>query len=458
MTTTIATDEFRLLSTSGLLGYGFPEESLATGLAGKPHMIGVDGGSTDPGPYYLGSGKTVNSRRAMKRDLRLMLGSALDQKMPLLVGSCGGSGSDPHLEIVADIVREIAREEGLHFRLALIHSEQDKASVKQRLADGRIKPLRNAPPLDEKTIDRAAHITAMMGAEPWTRALDEGAQVILAGRSSDPAPWAACAIRAGQAPAPSWYAGKFLECGATAATPKGHDCLLTTVAGDHIVVEATNPIRRCTPLSAANHSLHENASPTIFVEPGGILDGTNCRFDAISDRAVKISGMQWRPMPYTVKLEAAEFVGYRAITICGTRDPLLIGQIDSFLDSVRKNVEDKSAALDVSPDRYRLIFRVYGHNGVMGTREPVREIRSHELGILAEVVADTQEIASAVLALARVNLLHVDFPGRMCREGNMAFPFSPSDVIPEPSYRFTMSHVVAPNDPYEMFPIEYEMV
>ncbi|MBC5809758.1 MAG: hypothetical protein GIW95_02740 [Candidatus Eremiobacteraeota bacterium] len=67
MTTAIATKEYRLLSTSGLLGYGFPEASLQAGVAAKPHMIGVDGGSTDPGPYYLGSGKTVNSRRAMKR-------------------------------------------------------------------------------------------------------------------------------------------------------------------------------------------------------------------------------------------------------------------------------------------------------------------------------------------------------------------------------------------------------
>ena len=64
---------FRMLSTSGLLGYGFPEEALRNGLERDPHMIGVDGGSTDPGPHYLGSGKTLNSRRAMKRDIKLML-------------------------------------------------------------------------------------------------------------------------------------------------------------------------------------------------------------------------------------------------------------------------------------------------------------------------------------------------------------------------------------------------
>ena len=53
---------FRLLSTSGLLGYGFPEESLRIGLAREPHMIGVDGGSTAPGPHYLGSGLAFGSR------------------------------------------------------------------------------------------------------------------------------------------------------------------------------------------------------------------------------------------------------------------------------------------------------------------------------------------------------------------------------------------------------------
>ena len=57
--------EIRLLSTSGILGYGFPEESLKAGLARKPHMVGCDGGSSDPGPYYLGAGTPFASPMAM---------------------------------------------------------------------------------------------------------------------------------------------------------------------------------------------------------------------------------------------------------------------------------------------------------------------------------------------------------------------------------------------------------
>lgn len=450
--------EFRLLSTSGLLGYGFPEESLRAGLERRPDMIGVDGGSTDPGPFYLGSGKCVNSDMAMKRDLRLMLQAAREADVPLVIGSCGGAGGEPHLKTVARLVRESAHEAGLHFKMALVHAEQDKAKVKRLLADDRIRPLRHVPELDAATVDRAERIVGMMGPEPFMRALDEGAEVVLAGRSSDPAPWAATAMRAQLPPAPSWYAGKMLECGATAALPKGHDCLFVTVCDDHVVLEATNPIRRCTPFSVANHSLHENASPCFHVEPGGMLDTSDCRFEAVSDRAVKVSGMIWEPRPHSIKLEGAELVGYRAITICGTRDPGLIAQFDDYLASVQDNVRAKASAFGVPPDQYHLVYRVYGRDGVMAMREPVKETASHELGLLVEVVAPTQEVASAVLSIARVNTLHVDFPGRLCKEGNMAFPFSPSDIAAGPAYRFSIFHVAQGVEPHELFEIEYELV
>ena len=450
--------EFRMVSTSGLLGYGFPEASLKAGLARDPHMIGVDGGSTDPGPYYLGSGKPLNSRMAMKRDIRLMLMGAVSHRIPLVIGSCGGAGGAPHLALTVDIVREIAREEGLHFKLAVIEAEQPKQRVLDQFRAGLIRPLRNAPDLDEAALDKANRIVGMMGPEPFMEALDAGADVVLAGRSSDPAPWAGAAIRAGLPPAPAWYAGKMLECGATPSIPKGHDCLIATVRPDSVEVEPLNPIRRCTPLSVANHSLHENASPCLHVEPGGQLDTTDCVFDAVSDRAVRISGMRWTPQPYTVKLEGTAFVGYRAITICGTRDPMLIGRFESFTAQVRQAVAEKVQAFDISPDRYQVVFRVYGQSGVMGEGEFVRDARPHELGILVEAIADTQEVANAVLAIARVSLLHTDFPGRLCREGNMAFPFSPSDIEIAPLYRFSVFHTVSPESPTALFPIAYEVL
>ena len=63
-----------------------------------------------------------------------------------------------------------------------------------------------------------------------------------------------------------------------------------------------------------------------------------------------------------------------------------------------------------------------------------------------------------MLAIARTQMLHTDFEGRLCREGNMAFPFSPSDIAAGPVYRFSMHHLMEIDDPLEPFPIEYESV
>jgi hypothetical protein len=452
------TDAVRMISASGILGYGFPESSLAAGLKRAPHMVGVDGGSSDPGPHYLGSGKPFTTPLAIKRDLTLLLRGAIASRIPMMIGTSGGAGGAPHLALCAQIVREIAREHGLHFKLALIHSEVGKGWLKQKLKAGRVKPLGSAPALTDAVIERAERIVGMMGPQPYLAALAAGAQVILAGRSTDPAPWAALAMHHGIPPAPAWFAGKMLECACNAATPKKHDCLMATVGENFVEVEPVNPELACTPLSVAVQALHENASPIFHREPGGVLDTSACTIEAVSARAVRVSGMQWTPQPYTIKLEAAEKTGFSAITFAGTRDPGLIGQIDAFVDSVRAAVATKASALNVSPQEYQLVLRLYGKNGVMGENEPLRDAVSHELGILAEAVAKTQEIANAVIGLARVTLLHSDFAGRLCKEGNMAFPFSPSDIERGAIYQFSMRHVVEPDDPLEMFPIEYHEV
>jgi hypothetical protein len=209
-------EEIRILSATGVMGSGFVETSFEAGLALKPHFIGCDAGSTDPGPEYLGSGRTAFPMDAIRRDLRLMLIGARRLKIPLLIGSAGTGGNDIQLALVHNLVREIAAAENLSFRLALIHSEQDKTYLKKRLREGRIKPLAPAPRFDEQTIDRSEHIVGMMGAEPFVRALEAGADVVIAGRASDTAIFAAAPLMHGFPEGIAWHAAKILECGAAA--------------------------------------------------------------------------------------------------------------------------------------------------------------------------------------------------------------------------------------------------
>ena len=176
-------DEIRAVAPTGMLGSGFLESSLTKAMSLEPHFIACDAGSTDTGPDPLATGRGQFPRSAVKRDLRLMLVAARKAGVPLIIGSCGTGGGDFGLNLVRDVALEVAKEEDLHFKLALIHSEQDREYLQSKLHDGKITPLKPAPTLDEGVINRSIHIVGMMGPEPIARALEEGADVVLAGRT-----------------------------------------------------------------------------------------------------------------------------------------------------------------------------------------------------------------------------------------------------------------------------------
>jgi hypothetical protein len=459
MSSAAITGEFRLLSPTGVMGSGFVESSFEAALARKPHFIGCDAGSTDPGPGHLGAGHPAFPRQAVKRDLRLMLLGARRLNVPLLIGSAGTAGADAHLEWTFDILKDIAREESLTFRLALIHAEQDKAYLKRRLRENRIKPLDPAPQFDEQVIDRAAHIVGMMGTEPFLRALDAGADVVLAGRASDTAIFAGLPIQHGFAPGLAWHAAKILECGAAAVVNrKTPDCMMAFIRDGHFIVEAPDPALRCTPQSIAAHSLYENADPFLIKECSGTIDLSACRYEAADARSVRVSGSSFVPADtYTVKLEGAEKVGYQSVFIGAIRDPFIIRQIDDWSARLEQRIHARITQVygtALKAEDYHLVFRIYGKNGVMGALEPVKEIRSHELCLIIEVTAPTQETASSIAGIIRHQGLHLPIPEWSGLITALACPYNPAHLERGAVYRFNVNHVVEPDDPYEMFPMQ----
>jgi hypothetical protein len=451
-------EEMNLFSASGILGYGFPEASLVEGLRRGPHMLGCDAGSTDPGPHYLGAGKPFVSRQSCRRDTRLLLRAATQRKIPLIIGSAGGAGGRDGLQWQLEIVKEIAHEEDLHFRLAVIEAEVARDLIKHKVSQGKVHPLPGARALAAETVDQCAHIVGMMGAEPIMHALEQGADVVVAGRSSDTAIFAALPLMRHFPAGLAWHAAKILECGAhSTETGYGGDSIMVTLKHDSFEVEPMNPQYRHTVASTAAHAMYENTSPYEVREPSGTLDLSAVAYEQITDRRVRVSGSRFVPAAeYTVKLEGARLVGYRTICMCGTRDPILIGQIDSFLDAVSQTVKEKAEAAFgrvLNDQDYSLSFRQYGRNAVMGCLER-EDVRSLELGVLIEVVARDPQMSRALLALGRSNLLHQGFPGRLCTAGNMAVAFSPSDIYMGPTYQFCLNHVVEVDDPLELFPME----
>jgi hypothetical protein len=188
--------------------------------------------------------------------------------------------------------------------------------------------------------------------------------------------------------------------------------------------------------------------------PGGTLDVRGARFEAADERAVRVSGSRFeRSRDYYVKLEGAALVGYRAICVAGVRDPLTIRALDDILPRVREKIEAQLGAGD-----WRLHFRVYGRDGVMGEREPYAGGPPHEVGLVIEVVAPEQDVADAVCALARSATLHLGYDGRKATAGNLAFPYSPAEFPAPPAYEFRAYHLLRLDDPRAPFATTWETV
>src|SRR5262249_27965212 len=156
---------------------------------------------------------TLFSHDLCLHDLRRILPAARRLGIPLLIGSCGGSGRDAGVDWVAGMARTVAAEHGLDFTIALVYSELDKGYLKERGAAGGVRGLGGLRfDYTAETVDTSTRTVGVMGAEPFAAALAAGADVVLAGRCTDPAVFAALPLSRGVAPRIAWQAAKLAEC------------------------------------------------------------------------------------------------------------------------------------------------------------------------------------------------------------------------------------------------------
>jgi len=450
------TDTVSILVPSGMLGAGFPEETITRGIELGADVIAVDGGSTDSGPYYLGSSTPKTTAAAVARDLRHLLKAAAGAGIPLIVGSCGTSGTDDGVDWVAGIVAGILAEEGLSLRVARIYSEQRAADLKEVLSQGRIHPLPPLGDLDATTLEDCTHIVAMMGHEPIVSALEAGAQVVLAGRATDTANAAAVPLMLGMPAGPSWHAAKIVECGGQCTTNPRVGGVFATIDADGFTIEPLDPGAACTPTSVAAHMLYETVSPFEMREPAGTIDVREAVYSALDDRRVRVEGSRFHPADqHTVKLEGARISGYETMSFSAIRDPLILKDIEGWADFMHTVLTQRvTQTLGLAREDYDYDLRLYGHNAVLGALEPGSGA-PREVGVMLLVRAADQATATAIAKVANPLMLHLPAQD-MDYLPSLAFAGSPAEVQRGATYEFVLNHVADTQTPTDMFRIELE--
>jgi len=447
----------KVLMPTGMLGAGFPSETIKRGLALGADAIVVDGGSTDSGPHYLGTGTAKTSRAAVARDLRILLVAARGADIPLVIGSCGTAGTDACVDWVAAITDEILAAEGLRALVARVYSEQSADHLRPYLASGHIRPLPPAGELQSTDLERCSHIVAVMGHEPISRALADGAHIVLAGRATDTALVASVALPRGLPAGAVWHAGKISECGGLCTDSPTSGGVIVTLDEAGFVVEPLALKAACTPFTVAAHMLYENADPFRLREPDGLLDTTDASYHALDDRRVRVTGSRFDVLSPTIKLEGAAPAGYQTMIVVGLRNPKVLREIDAWCDGVLEYLREMiRTRLDLSESDYDLRLLRYGHDAILGGSEPLQHDSTHEVGLVFFATASEQAVATEIAKLANPLLLHAPLPTETAMP-SYAFLCSPAEIERGQIHEFVLCHAVEVGDASELFRTEMNL-
>ena len=441
----------KIACPNGHLGFApIRDESFQLGVLAGPDIIAADSGSDDIGPGPLGSDTSTSPEDWQRHDLELMLVASRKLGVPMIIGSSGDTGSNSRVDLYVRIIQELAIKHQMPaFRIGYFYSEVDKAWLKQQMTQGEtIEGLDGYAALTEAELDATERVVAMAGVHPFVELLRQRADVIIGGRSSDAALFAAPAIFHGFDDDRAYYLGKVLECASFCAEPYGgKETVMGEISHADVLVTAMSPLQRCTVASVAGHAMYERSNPFEEFFAGGKLDMTDCVYEQISEKTTRITGSRFIPSPKVrVKLEGAGKVGERFVGICGIRDPYTIANVDRVIEWARTQVRARFGT-----SGYELHYNVYGRDGVMGDLEPLRDQPGHELCIMVQGVAPTAKMAEEVTMIGLRQMFYARLPDVKGTAGSVSFPLD--EVLhASPAYRWTLNHTVAVNDPMELFP------
>jgi hypothetical protein len=259
--------------------------------------------------------------------------------IPLIIGSAGSAGAAPHLEQTIEIIREIAKEDHLSFRMAIIPGDVPKSIVERSIIRQEIVGVDGMPDLSMDELALTTNLVGQMGMSDFQKAIELDIDILIAGRACDTAIFSALPVLLGFDIGLSIHMAKIIECASLCCTPGGRDSILATLNKDYFELESMAPQRKALPMSIAAHSLYEQNDPFLIIEPEGFVDLHEAKYEQISDRSSRIRGAKWiESKKKTIKLEGSSKVGERAVLLCGAADPKFIANHEMIFRDLREQI------------------------------------------------------------------------------------------------------------------------
>ena len=451
-----------VVTPTGCIGNrGVDREALRRAVVeGGADVIAVDAGSVDCGPWYLGAGRAHSPSLNIEWDIDAILEIAIPRRIPVIIGSAGGSGARPHLDATVEVVREVAGAKGLNFRLAAISSDVAPAELLRHTTGGLVDGAARSPdgaPLAVADVESSDVIVGLMGIGPIIDALKAGADVVVAGRAVDAAVIAAYPVYRGFDIGLAYHMGDIMECAESCAEEirptlraLGHNRIpiIGQITKDAFLLRPAADTLACTPESCLMHSAYERTDLHAIKVPEGTVDRSQARYERVDENTTRISGSRFVAEPYSILFEGVRRIGARSIFPFAVRTSRMIAQLDEIL----ADVDRIEQAVFGHAGNFKIHWHRYGRDAVLKAAEC--ETAGHEVGLLADVVADSQQLAHDVAYDLFTRIGFWRYTGRYTTAGNIAVTLSPAVVDAGPVFEFSVYHSVPIDDYRRIFRCE----
>ncbi len=261
--------------------------------------------------------------------MKLNLRQIADQKVKILSNA---GGVNP--QACAEAIRALIKELNLDLKVAVVLGD-DLLEDKGKFLDRGVQEMYSDEKFPEP--DKIASINAYLGAFPIAQALNDGADIVITGRSVDSAvTLAACIHTYGWKEddydklASGSLAGHIIECGTQSTGGNFTDWELSSknlhMIGYPIVDVSENGELICTKSkntsglvsfgTVVEQMLYEIGDPQAYILPDVVCDFSNVIISEVEKDTVKVTGAKGYPAPQQYKVCATYSDGFRAGHVC----------------------------------------------------------------------------------------------------------------------------------------------
>lgn len=247
-----------------------------------------------------------------------------------VVSNAGGVNPEACRRALAEALA--AKKHLRPLRVATVQGDDLMACLDEVLQGGHdLRHMETGEPLSALR-DRVQSANAYLGAGPIVTALEQGADVVVTGRSTDTALTYAPLVHEFGWRRDDWdriaagvVAGHINECGAQATggnslvdwrnielvTP-GYPIIEAEADGSFVVTKHPSLGGRVTWATVTEQLVYEMGDPAGYITPDCVADFSSIRLEDLGDDRVRVDGVRGRPRPETLKVSITYRDGYKA--------------------------------------------------------------------------------------------------------------------------------------------------